>query len=75
MQLLITSYTPGSRLLHCIEADELPNVGDFIEHRNIHAKVRCASPISGIQGYDGIVVVDDLAIDEYGPRWDTKSIA
>lgn len=64
MQLLVVSYTPGSSLLHCLEADQPPTVGDTIEAHRIRAKVLHAERLHHVQGYDCAVVVDDLSVAE-----------
>ncbi len=60
MQLLVVSYTPGSSLLHCLEANEPPQVGDTINIERTRAKVLYTELLNNVKGCECAVVVDDL---------------
>ncbi|WP_108444231.1 hypothetical protein [Halomonas denitrificans] len=61
MQLLVVSYTPGSYLLHCLEADQMPRVGDTLEAERIRGRVVGAELLRDVRGYEGTVILDDLS--------------
>ncbi|QFU01746.1 hypothetical protein FIU83_08850 [Halomonas sp. THAF5a] len=60
MQLLVVSYTPGSYLLHCLEADQMPRVGETLEAERIRGRVVGVERLSDVQGVEGTVILDDL---------------
>lgn len=73
MQLLVVSYTPGSYLLHCLEADQMPRVGDTLEAERVSGRVVGAELLRDVQGCEGTVILDDLSdlgdlpLDASGP--------
>lgn len=67
MQLLVVSYTPGSYLLHCLEADQMPQVGDTIEAELIRGRVVGAELLIDVQGCEGTVIIDDLSVSAPAP--------
>ncbi len=60
MKLLIVSYTPGSSLLHPLDADHMPQVGEILQVGHTRGEVLRALPIEDVQCCECIVVVDDL---------------
>ncbi|MGM0534891.1 MAG: hypothetical protein ACQEXI_06970 [Pseudomonadota bacterium] len=69
MQLLVISYTPGSSLLDCLETDRIPNAGDIIEAGSIQARVLYTEPLNNVEGYECVVVVDDLTVGDGESAW------
>ncbi|WP_016856188.1 hypothetical protein [Halomonas smyrnensis] len=69
MQLLVVSYTPGSYLLHCLEAEEIPSVGSLIEAERVRGRVLSAELFTNVQGCEGAVIVDDLTVSQAAELW------